>query len=97
MPLKLSLEETGRGLAFWIKVMAVTGTAPDLLAWSGACFSDKRDGCGWHCPTPFLLARAAQMSGLVLWQPSCDHEASGMIEERCQDEDAEQTAGTRAS
>lgn len=77
--------------------MAVTGTAPDLLAWSGACFSDKRDGCGWHCPTPFLLARAAQMSGLVLWQPSCDHEASGMIEERCQDEDAEQTARTRAS
>lgn len=61
MPLKLSLEETGRGLAFRVKGMAVAGTALDLLAWSGACFSDETDSRGWHRPTPFLPATAADV------------------------------------
>lgn len=57
----------------------------------GKTFFDKRDGPGWHCPTPFVLATVVRMLFLVLWQPSCGHEASGVLEASGHDEGAEQT------
>ena len=87
--MSLSLEPEGWILTFSASLEArgvlITQTGGDC--WE-ACFSDKRGGHGWHYPTPFLQATAAQMLYLVLWQPSRGHEVSGKMKESPRNKDA---------